>query len=317
MLSVTVDEAIAIYLREYLVHRAPKTQYQQRLVLRVVSQEFGLLPLAALTPTLVRAWRDRLATRLSCGTVRYYLQTLSALCRMGVEDYDWLEENPLSRVRKPPQPAGRTRCLSPEELQRLLGACRRSANPALGVIVLTALGTGARKMEILSLHWSQVDMALGVIRLPTSKNGEPRPVPVPRRVLEVLAQWGTTRRLLVPWVFPNVKGTGPMDIGGCWRSAVTRAQVPNFHFHDLRHTTASYLAMSGASVREIAEVLGHKSLTMSFKYIHLTVGHTRAILERMADFYLPLDQRSASNEKMVDEPRDECLPGEPESGSGV
>ena len=67
-----------------------------------------------------------------------------------------------------------------------------------------------------------------------------------------------------------------------WRAALRRAQIEDFCFHDLRHTFASYLAMSGATLAEIAEVLGHKTLAMVRRYVHFTAPHTRGIVEKMA-----------------------------------
>ena len=66
-----------------------------------------------------------------------------------------------------------------------------------------------------------------------------------------------------------------------WEHTVQKATIPDFRFHDLRHTFASYLAMNGASLLEIAEVLGHKTLTMVKRYAHLTEAHTRGVVERM------------------------------------
>ena len=66
-----------------------------------------------------------------------------------------------------------------------------------------------------------------------------------------------------------------------WGNAVERAGIANFRFHDLRHSAASYLAMNGASLAEIAEVLGHKTLAMVKRYAHLSEAHTRSIVERM------------------------------------
>jgi site-specific recombinase XerD len=60
-----------------------------------------------------------------------------------------------------------------------------------------------------------------------------------------------------------------------------RSDISDFHFHDLRHTFASYLAMNGASLLEIAELLGHKTLPMVRRYAQLTEAHTRNVVERM------------------------------------
>ena len=76
-------------------------------------------------------------------------------------------------------------------------------------------------------------------------------------------------------------GTQPMCKCRAWGNAVERAGIANFRFHDLRHSAASYLAMNGASLAEIAEVLGHKTLAMVKRYAHLTEAHTKSVVERM------------------------------------
>src|SRR5262249_13390281 len=93
------------------------------------------------------------------------------------------------------------------------------------------------------------------------------------------------------WVFPRADGHKPVLIDYAWRRACARAGLVDFHFHDLRHTSASYLAMSGASIRDIAEILGHTRLKQTMKYIHLMEPHTRGVLERMAHMFLETDRR--------------------------
>ena len=66
-----------------------------------------------------------------------------------------------------------------------------------------------------------------------------------------------------------------------WIYAVKRAGLVDFRFHDLRHSAASYLAMNGASLMEIAEVLGHKTLAMVKRYAHLSEAHTAGVVSRM------------------------------------
>jgi len=83
------------------------------------------------------------------------------------------------------------------------------------------------------------------------------------------------------FVFPNRKGTKPGDIRSVWKTALKNAEITNFKWHDLRHTTASYLAMNGASSAEIAEVLGHKTLSMVKRYAHLSEAHTASVVASM------------------------------------
>jgi integrase len=69
-------------------------------------------------------------------------------------------------------------------------------------------------------------------------------------------------------------------------NALAVAEIEGFRFHDLRHTAASYLAMSGATLAEIAEILGHKTLSMVKRYAHLTEGHTSEVVKRMTEKYI-------------------------------
>jgi integrase len=187
----------------------------------------------------------------------------------------------MPRVRKPKLPRGRVRFLSDEERDRLLEACRESQNPYLQTIVILALSTGARRGELLSLRWPDVDLKRCRLTLRETKNGETRSVPLTGNGLAVLTQHAEVRRRDTTLVFPDRTGSRPLGIRGAFDNAVERSGITDFHFHDLRHTFASYLAMQGASLLEIAEVLGHKTLNMVKRYAHLSEAHTRGVVERM------------------------------------
>jgi integrase len=82
-------------------------------------------------------------------------------------------------------------------------------------------------------------------------------------------------------VFPGRIPGEPVNIENHWQKALKTAGIENFRFHDLRHSAASYLAMNGATLPEIAGVLGHKSLQMVGRYAHLSEAHTANVVERM------------------------------------
>jgi integrase len=187
----------------------------------------------------------------------------------------------MPKVRKLKLPRGRVRFLSDEERTGLLHVCRGSHNPYLYTVVVLALSTGARKGELLSLRWSDVDLKRRVLTFRETKNGETRSVPLTGNGFAVIAQHFKVRRLDTPLVFPDRTGMRPLGIRGAFDNAVERSGIADFHFHDLRHTFASYLAMNGASLLEIAEVLGHKTLAMVKRYAHLSEAHTRGVVERM------------------------------------
>ena len=82
-------------------------------------------------------------------------------------------------------------------------------------------------------------------------------------------------------VFPCRHGRTPVCIRKPWERALTEAGIEDFRFHDLRHSSASYLAMSGATLADIAAVLGHKTLAMVKRYAHLSDEHVGRVVARM------------------------------------
>jgi integrase len=200
---------------------------------------------------------------------------------MAVREWGLVEANPVSRVSKPRLPRGRVRYLSRDERQRLLSTCQTSSNPYLYTVVALALATGARKMELLTLTWPVVDLQRGVITLNDTKNGERRSIPLTGLALRLMRQHARVWRIDTDLVFPSARGRRPADIRRAWEVALQQADIADFRFYDLRHSCASYLAMNGASLAEIADVLGHKSFQMVKQYAHLSPQHTHDVVARM------------------------------------
>ncbi len=217
-------------------------------------------------------------TTRSEATVNRYLACLSIVLSTAVRDWEWLNENPMFKVRKLKEDNARIRFLEPEEVARLLDACKESSYE-LYLIVFIALSTGARYGEILNLTWNNIDLDNNLFYFMDTKNGENRGVPITSRVKAELEEYKKQRTTML--VFPDKTGTKPVDRRKGFRNALKKCNITNFHFHDLRHTAASSLAMSGKTLSEIAEILGHKTLAMVKRYSHLTKGHTAKVLEDM------------------------------------
>jgi len=220
----------------------------------------------------------------SGATCNRYLSALSKAFSVAVREWHWLADNPVRRVSKEREPRGRVRYLSDDERKALLAACRESALVELPLIVMLALTTGMRRGEISNLRWPDVDLKRGLIVLQKTKNGERRSVPIVAEVAAMLRAHAKVRRLDSDQLFPGRDGK-PLATDAAWYAALEAAGVKDFRFHDLRHTAASYLAMSGATTPEIAAVLGHKTLQMVRRYTHLSDQHTGAVIERMTRKY--------------------------------
>jgi integrase len=209
------------------------------------------------------------------------MAALSHALTIAVNEWEWLESNPMKKVKKPKEPRGRVRYLSDDERERLFNACMESNNGFLYTVVLLATSTGMRLGEIMGLSWSDIDINKGRIVLQETKNGERRTVPLVGKALDAMKKHNQVRRLGSNYIFPSKNGKKPACIRVAWNNAIAKAEVENFHFHDLRHSTASYLAMNGASLAEIADILGHKTLQMVKRYAHLSDSHVAGVLEDM------------------------------------
>jgi len=197
-------------------------------------------------------------------------------------------ESPCRRgLRLPGENPGIVRFLTDEERPRLLEACKASKWPRLYAIVLMALTTGARRGELRALKWEHIDFRRAEARVLTSKNGEPKVlplVPAVRAELERLHEIDRRERKAGcggTFIFRAGKKNIPTDFTSHWYKALAEAKVSSFRFHDLRHSCASYLAQAGAGLLEIADVLGHKQLTMTRRYSHLTTSTKKALVGRV------------------------------------
>ncbi len=251
-------------------------------------EQLGAYPLADLTPPILAEYRDKLAAGhpgaepRSPATVVRYLAALSHCLSVAVKEYQWLDDSPMRKVSKPQEPRGRVRFLSDDERVALLAACEESLNPYLLTVVVLALSTGMRQGEVMNLEWRDVDLARGWITLRETKNGTMRGVPLTGKALALVNEHARTRRRLdTPLLFPGTHPDKPANLRQPWEKALKKAGIEDFHFHDLRHSAASYLAMNGASLNEIAAVLGHKTLAMVQRYAHLSESHKAGVVERM------------------------------------
>ncbi|MEE8291856.1 MAG: site-specific integrase, partial [Candidatus Tectomicrobia bacterium] len=214
-------------------------------------------------------------------TVNGYLAALSHALTVAAVEWQWLDASPMRRVRRLREPHGRVRFLSEEERARLLHACRVSQNRWLYPVVVLALATGARKREMLHLTWADVDPHRARITLHDTKNHARRVLPLAGHALDTIRMLAKVRRLDTSLLFPRADGRHPLDIRYAWAQVLREAGITDFRFHDLRHSAASYLAMSGASLVEMAEILGHKTLQMVQRYAHLSEAHTASVVARM------------------------------------
>lgn len=283
----TLADLIDRYQREVLPYK-PKNGANTQHHLRYWKARLGTYALADVTAALIVQGRNELLasktrrdTPMANATVVRYMASLSHAFTVAVKDWQWLDDSPMRKVSKPREPRGRERFLSDDERDQLLQACKASTSRFLYTVVVLALSTGMRRGEIMSLRWSQIDLPRGRVLLYETKNGTSRAVPLSGLAHTLVSALTKVRRIDTDVVFYSNMGNQPVDLTKPWTTAISKAGLTDFRFHDLRHSAASYLAMNGATTIEIAAVLGHKTLQMVKRYSHLANSHTSQVVTAM------------------------------------
>ncbi len=141
-----------------------------------------------------------------------------------------------------------------------------------------AVNSWLRLGEILGLRWKEsVDLERGVLRIADTKNGEVKTLPMNTTVKQTLMR--VRRKQDSPYVFCGKDGRAYRDIRKSFFTAIKKTGIINFHFHDLRHTYASQLVMSGIDINTTRELLGHKDLRMTLRYAHLSADYKKRAVE--------------------------------------
>lgn len=279
----TFREAVRRYLKEQrvsVVKRGHLTWWEE---------ELGHYYLRDIRPSIIAEKKQKLLTEptpkgliRSGGTCNRYLATLSHLMNLCVKQWEWVEANPARRITREKESRERVRFLSSEERQRLLQACRQSQNPLLLTFVVLQLSTGARYNEVRCLKWTDVDLILGRITIRESKNGDMRSIPVRGLALELLRKLNFEQPSL-GYVFPSPDRTKPLDLRRAYRTAIRRARLKNFRGHDIRHSYATEMLAQGLSLAEIGILLGHRSLSVTRRYSHLTESRSVDAVSKMTE----------------------------------
>ncbi len=206
-------------------------------------------------------------------TINRYLALIRCLFRMARDEWQWIVTFPKIRLLR--GEVERDRWLTREEADRLISACP----PHLAAMVRFALATGCRAREISGLVWDRVDLKRKTAWLDQTKNGTPRGVPLNASAVAVLEEQRgkhlqhcfTYDGEPIRWELSN----------SAWHTALRKAGIRDFRFHDLRHTWASWHRQAGTSTDELKDLGGWKSRVMVDRYAKFGTEHLAAAAARI------------------------------------
>lgn len=244
--------------------------------------------LSAITKDDVQDWVDHLGTHSQSAATRAATQ-LAAVFAWGSKR-NYCKQNPCTGIEKF-KDIKRNRFLLPGELLRLKGALKDSPL-IIHDLVWLALLTSARKANLLSMRWDEIDLDLRIWEIPGNKfkNGDSHIVPLEDDAIAILRRRRANSKS--PWVFPGRFGQHLQDPKRAWVKVKEKAGLKNFWFHDLRRTGGSYMAISGVSLHVIGKALGHKDPRSTEIYARLNLDAIRTAFKTMHTSLKP-DQRAS------------------------
>lgn len=275
---MALGEALELFRLEVVPRQRRQSSDPSRL--RTLSTHLGSYAIARLQPMHIAHYRDMRAKKVGPESVIAELSLLHRVLKwVGIEKGIYYPgELPTARVSKPKRPRGRERRVSDAEIAAIVTA---TESKELAAIVRLAVATAMRRSELSGLLWKHVDLERRVALLPTTKNGEPRRVPLSPDAIAVF-------EALPKREDGRVFGLRPTSIQQAFQRALERARrrflarevadhdradetfLAALHFHDLRHEATSRLFERGdMDLMEVALITGHKDLRMLQRYTHL------------------------------------------------
>ncbi len=267
----TWQEAVVRYL---VVKSNLRSIADVKRICRKLDPHFGRLTLDQITGDLIwQVVQRELKKGNKAATVNRYLATIRCLMRMARDEWQWIVGFP--KIRLLTGEVERDRWLNRDEAQRLIAACP----PHLAALVRFALATGCRAGEIKGLEWNRVDLERKTAWLNQTKNGTPRGVPLNQDAVAVLQELqGQHRRFCFAY---RGKPIGWEVTNSAWHTALKKAEIEDFRFHDLRHTWASWHRQAGTSCDELKDLGGWKSRVMVDRYAKYATEHLAVAASRI------------------------------------
>lgn len=290
------EETFAEVAKRFLKHQ------KARLTTKAYQREEGIInlhlipffncPIASIRRQDVQRYITHRSGEVSAYTVQKELNVLKHMLSLAVE-WEIVPVNNAHGVKSPRVPAGRVRYLQPTELGALLKACPDWLRP----IVALAFCTGMRRSEIVGLRRMDVDLSGKRIMLPQTKNGEGRIVYLNQFAMAAIESVLSTDEFpATTSLFPSIT---PDQVTTAFRRLCAKLEIENFRFHDLRHTAASWMRMSGSDTHTVGLVLGQKDPRMAARYQHLSPGFLAEAVGRLDGVFGEFRYPDVTNEKTL------------------
>jgi len=257
-----------IYLPDIMPHKKSWVDDKRKLE-RDMYQTFGEKLLTDITKGDFAQYINSIRNRTSNSTANRHRALLSSIINMAI-DHEMLTKNHVQHIKKFPESTEHGRCLTDEELARMLMTLSTANNKMSALAILLLFATGMRKSECLQLEWRNIDYdrCMAKLEMETTKGSRVHHVTLNSAAINALKELNKLRQADSPYVFPGVRGKHLTTVRKTFESCKKVAGIENFRLHDCRHNFCTMLRDLGVSPSTIQKLIGHRSATMTQRYIH-------------------------------------------------
>jgi len=274
-----------LYLKRHAkVHKKTSKSDEQRYQ-QYLEKPLGKKKLSAITKDEITTLHSKITSDGHPTVANRVLALLSSVFNRGIE-WSITQTNPCEKIRRNKE-ISRDRFLQSDELTRFFEALNLEPNATIRDYIWLSLLTGARRTNVLSMQWSEINLAEGTWRIPMTKNGTPQNVPLSPPAIELLKNRRQIIDEEVAFVFPSIGVTGHLvEPRKGWERLLCEAGLTNLRIHDLRRTMGSWQAKTGASLSIIGKSLNHKSTQTTAIYARLDIDPVRDSMNTATDAML-------------------------------
>lgn len=281
--DLTFDDIVEIYVASTEHRSKDRDQYS----IRCLSPMFSGKKLSDIKRLDIRAYiQKRRQDNVKDTTINRELRFFSAAINFVALELEITLRNPVQAMKLQPGEL-RVRWISHDEAKALVAAAESYQRiPHLACFIRLALSTGCRKSELLELEWARVNFEAGLLIFESKHNKSKKrktvPVNAPAlQALRILKEWTAAHHPESPWVFTSQRGRRIVCMKRGFTAACERAGITDFRIHDMCHTCASWLVMSGVPLMVVRDLLGHYSVTVTEIYAHLAPSQVQSAVNSL------------------------------------
>jgi len=278
--EMTFRDLFDLYMKRYSIPHKRSWKYDQREVEKFLSHWFSR-KISSISKNEIYKLHNTIGRENGIYAANRLLERIRAIFNKAIE-WEWEGDNPADKIKKFREKS-RDRFLQPDELPRFFKALEEEENTSAKNFFLISLLTGARKSNVLSMEWKDINFQLKTWHIEETKNGDSLTLPLTDRAIEILSEIKNTSNS--NWVFPSPQDENNhlADPKKAWKRVLERAEIEDLRIHDLRRTLGSYQAVTGANAYVIQKSLGHKSQQSTAVYARLNLDPVRESVNKATD----------------------------------